>query len=409
MLPTFSWFQKYISFKQLPSIERFHVSAVTHTKELEYSELLPIEIRYVLAVRPSRHETFHKLLEQNFGIGIRTLDKTPERVLQAVDRISTECQHNTIFPWLERLLRGEEYPVFSEEDRAHAEERGINLYEEVQVILSQRFEFKKFILIPLDNQGISEQHQRDMQLINEDVYPHAVDVIVNRIMFDNAHARTEIAQAIIKALIIIGPIAHMLEHVMAGIGKVFAATTDDLLSETAELFALRGSGFTWRQLMKRSRILIPVFIVATWGAFQVEPLIQRGSFAFAGFVFGLSAVALSLTTAIQSIGLYHQAYKKLLLQGKLRLEGGGLWWYAIRQDFMNPARLGLFIGAILSPLIAAIVFIGAPAITANGWVLALLGSIESIVAGIAVMTATHFNRWRFHSRVRKALVSLLIS
>lgn len=167
---------------------------------------------------------------------------------------------------------------------------------------------------------------------------------------------------------------------------------------------MRSSGFTWKQLAKRSRILIPVFILATWGAFRVEHLIQDGRFALAGVVFGFSAVALSLTTAIQSVFLYKSSYETLIREGKLRPEPGkGVWWYAIHQDFTNPARLGLFIGALASPLVAAAVFSLAPTLTKNGWILALLGSTESVVASITVFCAARLNRWRFRDRVRKAI------
>ncbi len=402
-----SLWSKISPWKRPLSIDRFHVRVVTNPKELEFAEHLPIEIRYVLAVRPARHETFRHLLEQGFGIGVRTVDKTPERVLHAVDRISHETQHNTIIPWLDNLLRNEELPIFSEEELRLAEGKGINLYEEAKVILSQRFEFKKIILVSLQNQCLTEREQALMREVNEDLYPHAIDVILNRVTFDNAHTRTEIAQSIIKALLVIGPVTHALEHFVSGVGKVFAATADDLLSESAELFALRGSGFTWRQLAKRSKILIPVFILATYGAFQVEPLIHEGRKALAGVVFGFSAVALSLTTAIQSIRLYQQSYANLVREGKLRLPPGkGLWGYALRQDFTNPARLGLFVGAIASPINAAIIFTFFPALTSNGWVLALLGSTEAVVASLTVIAAGSINRWRFRSRVRNVLRSM---
>lgn len=399
-----SLWSRIAPFKRPAPIDRYHVTSVTNPLELELAEDLPIEIRYVMSVRPSRHETFRKLLERGYGIGVRTVDKTPERVLLAVDRISRETQHNTVLPWLERLLRHDELPVFSEEDLRRTEMGGVNLYEEVRIIVAKRYEFKKIVLVALENQCLTEAEQKMMEEVNQDLYPYAIDVIVNRVTFDNAHTRTEAAQSIIKALIIVGPIAHALEHVLSGIGKVFAATVDDVLSEVAELFALRGSGFTWKLLMKRSRILIPVFILATYGAFQVEPLIEEGHALQAGIVFGLSAVALSLTTAIQSVFLYRKAFATLEQEGKLRREPGkGIWGYALKQDFTNPARLGLFIGALCSPVVAGVVFTFFPVLTKNGWVLAMLGSTESIVASLTVMAASHINRALFRGRVRRAI------
>ncbi|MEK7116328.1 MAG: hypothetical protein AAB879_02960, partial [Patescibacteria group bacterium] len=315
---------------------------------------------------------------------------------------------NTIIPWLENLLRKEEIPICSVEELERAEHHGMNLYAAAKTILAERFEFNKIVLVDLHNRCIGAAEQQLMRDVNMDLYPLAIDTIIHRVTFDNAHTRTEVAQSIIKALIIIGPIAHALEHVLSGLGKVFAASADDVLSEVAELFALRGSGFTWRYLARRSYILVPIFVLATFGAFQVEPLIQQGRVAFAGAVFGLSAVALSLATAIQSIGMYRQAYVRLVGDGKLRLESGqSITWLALRQDFTNPARLGLFVGALASPIFAAIIFSQYTSLVSNGWILALLGSTEAVVAGMTVMSATRIERALFRRTVMRAMRSIV--
>lgn len=380
---------------------------MTHPGELLLPEKLPLEIRFVLAKRPERMETFRALFESGYGIAVRTVDHTPEAVLKAVDAISHLTQENTIIPWLPELLRSGELPVFSEAELRIGEKQGLALYEQARLIMERRFEFKKLVLIDLQNRGLGDVERELMRELNEELYPYALDYIVNRILFDNAHTRTEVAQSIIKALVVIGPITHVLELYVRGIGKLFAASADDILSEVAELFALRGSGFTWRQLAKRSRILVPVFLLATWGALSVEPLIVQGRIAAAGALFGLSAVALSLTTAIQSIGMYRQAYARLHRQGKLpQREKQDLWRLALRQDFTNPARLGLFLGAFAAPLIAAFVFTSFTSWVHNGWVLALLGSVESLVAGMTVIAAVRLNRWFFRRRMQKEIIRL---
>jgi hypothetical protein len=181
-----------------------------------------------------------------------------------------------------------------------------------------------------------------------------------------------------------------------GFGKLFAASTDDVLAEAAELFALRGSGFTWKQLIVRSRILIPVFGLATYGAFSVDPLIDSGHLSWAGVVFGVSSVALSLTTAVQSVRMYKQCVDHMVSDGKLSLTGRlSHWITALKQDFTNPARLGLIIGALISPLMSMVVFVGLPIVVHNGWVLALLGTTETITAGIVVILARRINALKF--------------
>ncbi|MCC7357704.1 hypothetical protein IT408_04355 [Candidatus Uhrbacteria bacterium] len=399
-----SWWKRFLPLKKVSPIDRYRVDVVTSSLELTVAELVPLEIRYALALRPMRFEIFRKLLDEGYGIGVRVVEKTPERVLHAVDRISRYTQHNTILPWLEILLREEKIPIFTTSELESAEKAGVFLYEEIKIILEKRFEFRKIVIVDLHNHGVGDEQRRFMQEVNEDIFPLAIDAIVHRVMFDNAHSRTAVAQTIIKSLIFIGPCAHALEHVLSGLGKVFAASADDILAEVAELFALRGSGFTWRQLAIRGKILIPVFILATIGAFQVEPMIRAGHVGLAGVVFGLSAVALSLTTAVQSIFLYKHSYESLVRENKLQLlPGQSVIGFALKQDFTNPARLGLFIGAICSPLMAAFVFSSFTHLVENGWILALLGSVESLVAGAVVTMSTSFEKSLFRYKLRRAL------
>ena len=74
---------------------------------------------------------------------------------------------------------------------------------------------------------------------------------------------------------------------------------------------------------------------------------------------------------------------------------------SIIQDFTNPARLGLLIGVSMAPIMG---IIGAvTGVMHNGWVLATIGSTESIVAGITVISAGHINEYRFHRKLRKMI------
>ncbi len=182
---------------------------------------------------------------------------------------------------------------------------------------------------------------------------------------------------------------------------MFAASADDLLGESAELAALRGSGFAWRELARRGRILAPVFILATYGAFSVEGLIQANRLILAGIVFGLSAVALSLTTAIQSIFMYKKNAATLVGEGKISgPRSGQLFKLALIQDFTNPARLGLLIGALMAPVMGVIGSL--LQVMHNGWILAGIGSTESIVAGLTVIASGPISEWRFRKKLKRA-------
>jgi hypothetical protein len=367
----------------------------------------PAELRYIIARDAEVKEHLRSLLGSGKTVAVRTVVHTPPRLLEAVHNIAVYSQHRLILSWLRPLLRDDVLPRFAESDAVVTGEFGIDLDEEVNIIRHYRHEFNKIVL--LDGQGKEIESEDDAVIgrVNSLLEPIAIDQAINRIEYDNAHERTEVAQAIVKALLIIGPITHVLELYTHGLGKVFAASSDDVLSEIAELQALRGSGFTWRQLLGRSRVLIPVLILATIGAFQVETLIENGYYFLGGVVFGLSAVALSLTTAIQSIGLYKKCVDDLCREKKLALAtNGDRWRMALQQDFTNPARVGLFLGACFSPVASMIVFVTLPQWTHNGWALAMLGTMETIVAGVTVILARWLNDVRFRRVIRKRFEEL---
>lgn len=393
--------------------DRYELTLLTKPEELDRMRDLPVEIHFALMVRPSRIGAFRALLGRGFSLGVSRIERTPGRLLMAVERVSRLTQHNTIIPWLERLLVEGEMPVHSPEDAELASASGIDLTGEVKEILSQRHEFRKIMVVRPDGTIVGEAGDDSDEAalvhdVNKDLYPLSTASAVHRIVADSARARTGIARNLLKALVIIGPIAQILEQMLHGLGKIFAASIDDLIGEGAELSALRGSGFTWRQLIRRSRWLIVVFILATIGAFASGTILAHGFGFVAGFVFGLSAVAMSLTTAVQSVFLYRGAFLQLAREGKLSLRAGErVTWLAIRQDFINPARFGLLAGATAAPLVAALVFWLMPSLTTNGWVLALLGSIESVVAGLTVITSDHLDAMRFHARARAQMARMV--
>ena len=245
----------------------YRVAVISLPEECDWDAYIPVEIRYIFSQYPEYKDKVRKILAQGKAIGVRTVLRTPENILKAVHTISVHSQHNYILTWLPALLKDKHLPHITPQDRTAALRHGENLDEAVQTILHDHLRFKKLVLIDEENVGIDDTEKRFMTELSELIYPLQVDYAVFRVIADNARERTKIAQAIVKMLLIVGPIAHVLEKFSDGIGKLFAASADDVLGETAEIMALRGSGFSWKELLRRSRILIPGFALATWGAF----------------------------------------------------------------------------------------------------------------------------------------------
>src|SRR3989344_2490375 len=333
-------FERFTRPKKQSPIGTYRVDVISLPEELNFERDLPVEIQYIVRRYPEYKEKIRKILSSGKAIGVRTVLRTPENILQAVHTISVHSQGNYIITWLPELLRNKHRPNFTRQDLEQTEARGESLEQSVETILRDRLRFKKLVLIDEENIGIAAEEQRLMSELSEIIYPLAVDYSVFRVVADNARERTRIAQGIIKALLIIGPVAHILEKYLPGAGKVFTASADDILAESAELSALRGSGFSWRELAKRGRVLVPVFALATWGAFSVEGLLHENKIIMAGVVFGLSAVALSLTTAVQSFFMYLSSIKKVAREGKITsYANSSLVRLALRQDFIKLSRL----------------------------------------------------------------------
>lgn len=384
------------------SLGSYSVQVVSLPEELDRDERLPIELRFVFRQDPAAKPKVRALLASGKAIGVRTVERAPDRLLEAIKRVSVLSQHNCVLSWLPTLLREKHLPTVAEADRAAAKAQGADLDADVREILDARLAFKRLVLVDEDNAGIGAEERRLMADLSETLYPLSIDHIVHRLLIDNANERTEIAQDILKALLLIGPIAHLLETYARGLGKVFAASTDDLLGEASELMALRGSGFSWKVLRRRFFVLVPIFALATYGAFRVEALLERGWTLAAGALFGLSAVALSLATAVQSVRLYLGSVRALKREGKWHGRGGrSEFAEALRQDFTNPAHLGLLIGSMLAP--AAGMLAAAFGGLHNGWVLALVGSTESIAAGLTVIFSDRVNAWKFRRKLERRL------
>ena len=384
---------------ELSALGAYSVKVVSIPSELDHEARLPIELRFLFKRQPHQKERIRAVLASGKAIGVRTVERTPDRLLEAIKRVSVLSQHNSVLTWLPGLLREKHLPTIFDADRAVAKAQGADLDADLREILDARLTFKRLVLVDEDNVGVGGEERRLMTELSETLYPLSIDHIIHRLLIDNANERTEIAQGILKALLIIGPIAHLLERWVSGVGKVFAASTDDLLGETAELMALRGSGFSWKVLRKRFIVLVPVFGLATYGAFHAEALLERGWTLAAGATFGLSAVALSLTTAMQSVRLYLGSVRALKREGKwpAYAEKRSEFWEAVRQDFTNPAHLGLLIGSVLAPFTGMLAaMLGG---LHNGWILALVGSTESIGAGVTVLFSNRISAWKYRRRL----------
>ncbi|MFA6963408.1 MAG: hypothetical protein WC227_01685 [Patescibacteria group bacterium] len=446
---------------------------------------LPIEIEYLLSEEPSVVPAIEEMQKRGIDVRLQTIAETPDHILQAINRIAVICQENYISSWLVPFVREGKAPDLmptvnglkrAKESGLVNGEDNIDLQPDLDLIKKYLSEFKKFDV--LNPEKMTEEDKLLVDRVNGVIAPLNTEYSVMRLLFDNAQERTGEAMEIVKKMMLVGPIAHALETVAPGMAKLFAASADDIGGEFGEIKALIGSGYSKSEVMKRLLVAAPVFILASAGALEVEELLSKGHVMEAGALFGLSAVALSLTTAIQSIAMYKKGYDTLIKEGKINgqisplvnnpdfqsalkeyekseslfnaenrgqlidlirthlkeipnitdaeissfmslvedgLNNGSLekmikspsqferFKEAIKQDFSNPARLGIFMGAAFAPV--AGMAAAATGGLSNGFVMAGIGSTESVVAGLTVMMGDKLNQIKYRRIVEGKISS----
>lgn len=372
---------KRFSSQRKNDVNRFEVRVLSPSAESFDPKNVPFELEYVFRKLPESEERIRTLIERGYGIGVRTIRRAPKTVLEAVERVSEASQKGVIEPWLSRLIFHEEIPLFTEDELYEQNERGINLFTEAHAILGERFEMKRLVLVDLEAHGIDEADREFLSHANLALQPLSAAYLHHRIHADRKPLKIRFTRTLLKAMVLIGPIAHVFELWVRGMGQMFAALADDVTREAADLTTLKGSGYTNRQLWKQSQVFLPVLIIAVWLSLQVEGLIEGGSLFAAGFVFGSVAVSFTIIRLLRTYARFRTSYAEL--EKSTKLPSGhlpSLSVFSFREIRMSPMRFGLFIGAFVTPVISGIAFVLFPIYTHNGWFLAFIASLEIFTA-----------------------------
>lgn len=514
-------------------VMRLSVLAETFAEENQFDridtslEKLPLELQVALKEHPEFAADVNILSGSGAEVRFHSRTRTSGNVLEAIHRISVLSQHKFQANWLRDFIQKGREPVLmigsdveikmnerraqlmvleeeidrletAGEKETNGEERemiakklialdhkadlieeeikdieGANLEQDLETVHEGIGGYKEVVALKKD--GLKPEEQEALERLNQVLSEINTDYADRRMQFDISDEQSSEAQAIVKKLMFIGPIAHGLESLHLGVfAKIFTSSADDLLGEYAEIKALLGAGFSKNDVLSRLKIAAPIFGAATYGAARVERLLEEGDAAAGGALFGVTAVALSLTTAIQSMGMYRENFRQLVAEGKIsgsnfvasnpefkkqfaefELSLDGLskerlielvqqtleslsfvltdaekaqilsdlnaldqkdirkmiernadveaWKRAIQQDFNNPVRMGILLGSATAPLLGGTLGILAPASLSNGFVLAGVGSMESIVGGGTVMAARKIDDIKWKGLLKKRL------
>lgn len=395
--------RRRLPFGGPPFFGRTH-RVVADPEEFAAVGRLPAELRYVLSLKPSRVETFRKIIEGGQALEVGMPERPEPRVLSAAENIAKYGQRGTVYPWLPRLLHLDELPVFGQEASQRAQGDGVDLRAEARILAGQRWEVLRCKAPGEARPEILAEAQTALAEANLDLRPFAADVFVRRVGAHVAGRPKGIGRIGLEAVVLVGPVSHLLELVAPGAGKFSAAVLGDLLVSTSEARSLRTVGFTWRQVLRRYRHLFLPLALVLFAAFTVEPLVRAGQALMAGMVFGLACCITPVFAAFRSFFRIRRSLVRLAREGGLRQPPGatlaGLAW---RQESANPERTALAICLVVVPLASALVFGASPGFSGNGWILAALGSVRPIVSALIAANQAILDRALFRLKVELAL------
>lgn len=398
-VPRFDFLKTVFLRPKLSYAERYHVEVVAPDPAELDLDLLPIEIRFAVELHPEWKDKLQALFERGYAIGIRTIRRCPPFLLEAVERIAGASQEGTMEPWLSRLVHDTEIPVFTEEELRQHYELGMNLFDEAHLILEYRHRMKQFLLVDLEHHGIEESDRTFVSEMDRTLRPVSETYLLHRIHADRVPRGFHLWKTLANTLLIIAPVAHVLERWVRGMGQLFAVLADDVIHGSAELISLRQSGYTSKQLWKHGQLLLPVLVVAVFVALQVESVRASSPF-FGGFLFGLAAALFPFADRLRRFAELRSGYAALEHAGKYPTEQRpSLSVLASRELVRNSSMRGSLIGLVLLPFIAGASFLLFPSWTQNGWFLAVVASTDFFVVLLVRAISTRLERRVYEHRV----------
>lgn len=452
--------------------------------DLEDADHLPIEIKILMAERPDLKDAIEELDRQGVFLSLRRRTNTDPEIIDAIQNISTMSQQSYTETWLRQFILDGKKPLLkmTENGKSKAEQmkedgNEVDLEADLELIkdaINNYLELTATSELDSNQAAILDQINTGLSGMNN-------EWAANRMQFDLSDEQSNEAQAMLKKMLVLGPLAHGLEHFNLGyVAKFITGTGVDVGSEMTEIQALRGAGLLQdkKELVNRLAPLLPIFAGASFLSVLSEKMIEENKTGMGGLAFGVSAAALSLATCVMSMKMYKNNYMELVQEGKIAdsfiaqneefknswaefssgmedlddpekirellrnvvesiddtvldkdakaflIEQLGnlsfeeiekamsknvnkeAWKKAIAQDFKNPLRLGLLLGSLAVPLLGGAIGQLFPEGMHNGAVLAGIGTIENMAAGLTMFGARAINGFSYERRLQKRLDSL---
>lgn len=384
-------------FRRRPDADRFCVRVISSSSETFNPAHVPFELRYAMKIVPDGSAIVRGLLEKGFGIAIQRVPCTSQRVVEAVERISSS-QRKTIVAWLERLIFFEEIPIFSQED-IHSSPS--DLFVEVRLLLRERFSMIRFTLVDLEGKGMDVKSLECVSALNRAVSPLSAAYFYHRILSDRTSKSIRGISLFLRTVFFIGPITTFFFSFSSILAFLLAARGDALLRESEDIFSLRRSGYTSRQLFRAYSPHIFFFFLDILFVVLVASFFRHEQYVLAGFLFGIVAISFSVVHFFREFLYARSALFFLAKEGRVfDASKHSLSYLAAREHLSDPFQRGVLVGIIFSPLFCMLMFFLAPFAVQSGWFLACLAILHLAIALVFFGFLKVVDRFRFLYSVR---------
>lgn len=364
----------------------------------------PVELRYALAIHPTRNETLLKLLNQGHGLAIGRQKQIPPSIHKAVGIIA-DTHDGAVYPWLMDLIDKRVMPRWSEADYAEADAMNIDLKDAAQSIINHCDTCLQVKLIQSPKQSISPEAHEFTQALEKDMRQISALEISYRILCDYLGRGQDWIYLVLASFVFIAPLAHVLEILLPGLGKVGVLILPVLFYEIFIHARSYIMGMASWQIVGKIKSKWPEYLILFAGAALLNFFLASNLTFFASLAFFVASVAFITGHELRRLRKSKQIYQVLSEQGKvqtasrftwLKLYYGPLWW-----------AFGL--NLILTLVTVITVFSLAPSMLTNGWILVALAIMPYLLFYVILRIWRLILGIRFERRINTLLKIAIIT
>ncbi|MHB8831504.1 MAG: hypothetical protein ACYC44_05330 [Patescibacteria group bacterium] len=362
---------------------------------------LPLELKYVLSLRPSRQALVNQILERGCGLGISKKTRVPARTAQAIERIANLTHEGLTHCWLENLVSLNQEPVWNQAEQDAASAQGINLREEIDLLKDLRDTHCRFALLKYPGVQTTQQDEVCIKEMNQDLSAVSAARLLNLLRGQVASWKLPWFFTLLLAAVIIGPLAQLAESVLIGSGLLMAILAPSIYLIALDWYkAYAKAKAPW--LMRRLVIWDLVALAGAVLLFFVGYLFVQGSHWYlAGIALGSSSVLIPMYFVLRHIKRSWVGLRRLVAIGKISPSLEQTIWpqSLLEQERGSVARVT---GLLISIIIMGWLFGTYPSIDGKIWLLAIL---VGLLPALAELNA-HLELWldkMFYARKLKKL------